>query len=248
MKTKIVSLLIFLLVAISAFAADMQKAADYYSQGEYQNAIDEYESILASGKESATLYYNMGNSYFRLGQNSKAILNYERALKLDPTDDDIRHNLEFAKEKCVDKIDAPEVMFIERWWSDVRNLASADCWSYTSILLFVIFIIAMFGYIFSRRMSLKKASFSVAVISLFFSIITVVLASQQSTIQTDKSAAIIFAPTVTIKSTPDASGTDLFILHEGTKVVIKEYVGSWAEIVTEDGNKGWIDVNSIVVI
>lgn len=240
--------IIMLLSATLMFAGDMQKASELYTQGDFQGAVDEYESILTSGQESATLYYNLGNSYFRLGQNTKAILSYERALKIDPTDDDIRHNLEFAKERTVDKIDVPEVMFLERWWGGVRNLASSDTWAYASIGIFALFIAALLGYIFAKSLGLKKASFSVAVVALFFSVVSLTLAAQQNKIQTDNSHAIILAQTVTIKSTPDASGTDLFILHEGTKVQIIEYVGSWAEITTEDGSKGWIDVNQIEVI
>ncbi len=244
--------LIILLLTLSApltlFGASMEKAAELYAQGEYELAINEYEDILASGSESATLYYNLGNSYFRAGQNTKAIINYERALKLDPTDADTRHNLEFAKERTVDKIDAPEVMFLDRWWADIRNIASDDTWAYASIGLFALFIAALLGYIFSRRVALRKTAFAVSVVSFVFALITYILAYQQNKIQEDNSYAIVFAPTVTIKSTPDTSGTDLFILHEGTKVRINEYVGSWVEISTEDGNKGWIDVNSIEII
>lgn len=248
MKLKSIFSLALAVVALSCHAGDMQKAAEYYSQGDYEQSVEEYESILASGMESSTLYYNLGNSYFRLGKMSKAIINYERALKVDPTNEDARHNLEFAKERTVDKIDEPEQMFITRWWGSVRNLASADVWSFSSIALFSLFVIGLLCYIFARRLSLRKCGFAVSVVALVFSAVTLVLAYQQNAIQADNSHAIIFAPTVTIKSTPDVSGTDLFILHEGTKVEILEYVGSWAEIMTEDGSKGWIDVNAIEII
>lgn len=246
---RIISIAVIMVASACAiFAADMPKASALYTTGDFQGAVDEYEAILAAGQESATLYYNLGNSYFRLGQNTKAILCYERALRLDPTDDDIRHNLDFAKERTIDKIDAPETMFLERWWSNLRNTASADGWGIASIAIFALFIAALLGYIFLRSTALRKASFSVAVVAFVVAILTFVLAYQQNGIQSDNSQAIIFAQTVTIKSTPDASGTDLFILHEGTKVKINEYVGSWVEIVTEDGNKGWMDVNQLEVI
>ncbi|MCQ2361098.1 MAG: tetratricopeptide repeat protein [Paludibacteraceae bacterium] len=248
MNKNIIILLILVSAPLTLFGASMESAAGLYAQGDFQGAVEEYETILSSGWESATLYYNLGNSYFRLGQNTKAILSYERALKIDPTDDDIRHNLVFAKERTVDKIDTPEAIFLERWWADIRNIASADTWSYASIGLFTLFIAALLGYIFMHSIGVRKASFSIAVVALFFCIITFSLAYQQNKIQSDNTHAIILAQTVTIKSTPDSSGTDLFILHEGTKVQINEYVGSWAEISTEDGSKGWIDVNQIEVI
>lgn len=235
-------------VAVSCYAGDMQKAAEYYNQGDFEQSVEEYESLLSSGMESSTLYYNLGNSYFRLGKVSKAIINYERALKVDPANEDARHNLEFAKERTVDKIDVPEQMFITRWWDSVRNLASADVWSYISIALFALFVISLLCYIFSTKLALRKSGFAISVVALLFSAVTLVLAYQQNAVQTDHTHAIIFSPTVTIKSTPDVSGTDLFILHEGTKVRIHEYVGSWAEIETEDGSKGWIDVNAIEII
>lgn len=248
MKLRNILFVLFATITSCVYAGDMHKASANYVAGDYSGAIEEYESVLAQGQESATLYYNLGNAYFRNGNNTKAILNYERALKLDPTDADIRHNLEFAKEKTVDKIDTPEVMFMERWWGSVRNIASADTWSYSSIGIFALFIAALLCYVLTGNIALKKASFSISIIALVFSILTCVLAYQQNAIQSDNTAAIVLSPTVTLKSTPDVSGTDLFILHEGTKVRIMEYVGSWIQIETEDGSKGWMNVNGVEVI
>lgn len=248
MKLRDIFILLFAVTFVNCFAGDMDKAAQYYSDADYDRCISEYESILASGMESSTLYYNLGNAYFRTGNMPKAILNYERSLKVDPTNQDARHNLEFAKEKIVDMIEVPQPMFISRWWSSVRNVASADVWSYISIALFSLLVISLLCYIFSKVLWFRKLGFAVAVVSLIFSAVTFTLAYQQNSIQTDNSHAIIFAPTVTIKSTPDVSGTDLFILHEGTKVKILQYVGSWAEIATEDGSIGWIDVNVVTII
>lgn len=241
-------LLILFSAPIMLFGASMENAAALYTSGDYDGCVKEYNEILDSGMESATLYYNLGNAHYRLGQNAQAILNYERALKLDPANADIKHNLEFAKERTIDKIDAPETIFLERWWNNILNLATADTWAYCSVSLFAIFIAALLCYIFSRTLWLRKSGFAIAVISLFFTIFTFVFAYQQNAVKENSSYAIIFAPTVTIKSTPDVSGTDLFILHEGTKVQIIEAAGTWVEIITEDGSKGWLDAKAIEII
>ncbi len=230
------------------FGASMEKAAEYYTQGDYDACIKEYNDILDGGMESATLYYNLGNAHYRLGQTAQAILNYERALRLDPSNADIKHNLEFAKEKTIDKIDAPETIFLERWWNNIINLATADVWAYCSVGLFALFIAALLCYIFSKALWLRKSGFAVAVMSLIFTVFTFIFAYQQNSSKENTAYAIIFAPTVTLKSTPDVSGTDLFILHEGTKVQIIEAAGTWVEIMTEDGSKGWLDANTIEII
>ncbi|MCQ2335834.1 MAG: tetratricopeptide repeat protein [Paludibacteraceae bacterium] len=244
---KLIILLTFF-APLALFGASMENAAALYTSGDYDGCVKEYNEILDGGMESATLYYNLGNAHFRLGQMAQAILNYERALKLDPANADIKHNLEFAKEKTIDKIDAPETIFLERWWNDIVNLATADVWAYWSVGLFALFIAALLCYIFSRTLWLRKSGFAIAVTSLFFTIITFVFAYQQNAVKENSSYAIIFAPTVTIKSTPDVSGTDLFILHEGTKVQVIEAAGSWVEIITEDGSKGWLNAEAIEII
>jgi tetratricopeptide (TPR) repeat protein len=251
MKTKIYSLFVALIVCLNVQAVgefNLDKADVAYTAGEFNNALEIYNSALEKGYESADLYYNVANCYFRKGELAASILNYERALKLDPSHDDAKHNLEFAQTRTVDKIDSLGTVFLVDWWNAIANMTSADAWAWIAISLFVVMLVALSLYIFVRKMWVRKVGFSVAIVALFFTIISILCAYTRYEVETSKSEAIVFSQTVTIKSSPDSSGNDLFILHEGTKVKIKSTLGEWVEISTLDGNSGWMPASAIEVI
>lgn len=251
MKNKIYSLFIALIVCLNVQAVgefNLDKADVAYTAGEFNNALEIYQSALDKGYESADLYYNVANCYFRKGELAASILNYERALKLDPSHDDAKHNLEFAQTRTVDKIDSLGTVFLVDWWNAIANITSADAWAWIAISLFVVLLVALSLYIFVRKMWVRKVGFSVAIVALFFTIISILCAYTRYEVETSKSEAIVFSQTVTIKSSPDSSGNDLFILHEGTKVKIKSTLGEWVEISTLDGNSGWMPASAIEVI
>ena len=251
MKNKIYSLIISLIFCLNVQAVgffNFEKAEEAYTAGEYETALSIYNSALEMGYESADLYYNVANCHYRKGELAASILNYERALKLDPSHEDAKHNLAFAAAKTVDNINVIGNIFLVNWWNAICNIASADTWAMVSIVLFVITLVALSFYIFSRKIWVRKFGFSVSIIALFFTIISLFSANTRYNVETSKSQAIVFAQTVTIKSSPDSSANDLFILHEGTKVNIKSTLGEWVEISTLDGNSGWMPANSIEVI
>lgn len=251
MKTKIYSLFIALIVCLNVQAVgefNLDKADEAYTAGSYDTALEIYNSALDKGYESADLYYNVANCYFRKGELAASILNYERALKLDPSHDDAKHNLEFAESRTVDKIDSLGSVFLVDWWNAIANITSADAWAWIAISLFVVLLVSLSLYIFVRKMWVRKVGFSVAIVALFFTIISILCAYTRYEVETSKSEAIVFSQTVTIKSSPDSSGNDLFILHEGTKVNIKSTLGEWVEISTSDGNSGWMPASAIEVI
>ena len=251
MKTKIYSLFIALIVCLNVQAVgefNLDKADEAYTAGSYDTALEIYTSALDKGYESADLYYNVANCYFRKGELAASILNYERALKLDPSHDDAKHNLEFAESRTVDKIDSLGSVFLVDWWNAIANITSADAWAWIAISLFVVLLVSLSLYIFVRKMWVRKVGFSVAIVALFFTIISILCAYTRYEVETSKSEAIVFSQTVTIKSSPDSSGNDLFILHEGTKVNIKSTLGEWVEISTSDGNSGWMPASAIEVI
>ncbi len=245
---KLLLILSVLMFSGTVLADDFDTANSYFANGEYENAIQLYDSIQQSGVESPELYYNLGNAYFRIGELAFAILNFERALKLDPYNADIEHNLEFARARTVDKIDVAGEMLISKWWKSARNIASSDVWAYTAVGLFIFMLICLSLYIFTHPLWLRKIGFSLAVISLFLCAISLTFSEQQKNFLQSTNQAIIFSPTVTVKSTPDNSGTDLFILHEGTKVKVGDRVGSWVEITLQDGNSGWLPFKSVQII
>lgn len=249
MKKKIYILITcFWAMVLTLHAQTMNQADSLYMAGQYEHATQLYQSLIDEGVHSADLYYNAGNAYYRQNKLADAIICYERALRLDATHADAKHNLAFAQSRTVDKIDAVGTIFLVDWWRACYRLATPDVWAYCSIALFVACLIAVAVFVFGKAIWLRKTGFSLALVALFFTIITALCASSRYREITDTSLAIIYVPTVTIKSSPDNSGTDLFILHEGTKVSIKSNLNGWLEVQTEDGNTGWLPSDAIVVL
>ena len=236
------------MLGFSSNAQTLEEATTAYSNGEFDKAAEIYESLLKANGESAEIYYNVGNCYYRLNKTAPAILNYERALLLNPGDRDIRTNLEIARLKAIDRIEPVDDFFLTEWSHSIQNLFSSNSWSYIGITCFIILIGCLVSFFFSRKILLKKCGFYVGIGMIVLCLSCNVFAYSQKKKLTNRNTAIVFIPTVTIKSTPDNSGTDLFLLHEGTKVTIKSKLGSWNEIETADGNIGWIKTEDLEVI
>ena len=227
---------------------DLQTAADAYSKGEFATAAEIYESTLKTDGESVNVYYNLGNCYYKMDKIAPAILSYERALLLNPGDKDTRFNLEIAKLQTVDKIEPIEQFFLTEWIQSLQSIFGTNTWSKIGIGSFILLISSLVLFFFSRKIMLKKLGFYTGIIWLIFTIISNCFAYNQKQKLLERNTAIVFAPTVTIKSSPDNSGNDLFILHEGTKVSIKSKLGDWCEIQIADGNVGWIKNSNIEII
>ncbi len=248
-----IRILIFLFLACISFSAIAQdavikEAEVAYTKEDYNTAIELYEGILENNGESAAIYYNLGNSYYKSGKIAQAILNYERALLLSPADADIRFNLQLAKQMIVDKIEPLGEFFLVKWYHSIQNIASADAWGRTGIVTFLVFLVCLAVFFFSKQRLFKQVGFYAGLFFLFVTIMSNVFGSAQKSELTNRSEAIVFAPTVTVKSSPDNSGTDLFVIHEGTKVSVKSTLGEWSEISLEDGNVGWMPSKDIVKI
>ncbi|MDR1380934.1 MAG: tetratricopeptide repeat protein [Tannerella sp.] len=237
-----------LYIHVSAQEADIKAAETAYASESYEQAIELYESVIKNYGDSFELYYNLGNAYYKTGKIARAILNYERALLIKPGDGDIRFNLEMARQQTVDKIEPLEEFFLNTWFRSVQNLISVDSWATAGIVCFVMFIFCLVLYFFSKWMRLKKLGFYLGLLLFAGVIFANIFAYNQKKELINRNGAIVFTPTVTVKSSPDNSGTDLFVLHEGTKVFIRSAVGDWIEIVFENGNVGWINKKDITVI
>lgn len=241
-------ILIFIMLAAQQIwaAAGKAEADQAYQANDYAKAIQLYEEILNTQGESADIYYNLGNSYYKEKNIAKAVLNYERALLLNPGDADIRFNLEMARAKSVDQITPTSEMFIVTWINALINTYSEKEWSVIGIAAFFLLLSGLLVYIFGNRIVIRKIGFIGAVIFLAVTIFANWFASEQKNELTERTGAVVMAPTITVKSTPDESGTDLFVIHEGTKVYIDDNsMESWKEIRLEDGKKGWLPANSI---
>ena len=219
-----------------------------YSRNGFTTAIQIYEMRLRTG-ESADIYYNLGNSYYKIGDIAKAILNYERALILKPANKDIRSNLEIARAKTVDKVtDVPELFFIT-WLKSITNSMGIQSWAIIAISFFLLFIVSIYFFFFSTKIVARKTFFILALFFLVFCVIANISAAFQRKVRLNRMNAIIISPSVTIRSTPNDNGTSLFILHEGRKVFIKDdSMKDWKEIQLEDGNVGWVKKNDLEVI
>ncbi len=236
------------LFPLSSHAVTKAEADSAYVRGQYQQAINDYEELLKQGA-SADLYYNLGNAYYRTENIPEAVLNYERALLLSPGDRDIRFNLQIARSKTFDKIVPESEMFFVTWYRSLVSMMSVDGWARTALVALALTIILLLVYLFSEKIWLRKTGFFGGVALLVLFVVANIFAWQQKQELLHRKGAIIFAPAVTVKSTPAANGTDLFILHEGTKVDITDgSMKDWKEIRIADGKEGWIESKHIRVI
>ena len=247
-KIFILLLLQIVTFGLKAQDTDLQSAAEAYSKGKYAKAAELYENELKTSGESAVVYYNIGNCYYKMDKIALAILNYERALLLNPGDNDTRFNLEIAKFRTVDRIDPLDKFFLSKWIESLQNIYGTDTWSKIAVVAFLLLIVSLVLFFFSRKIILKKSGFYTGIVWLVIIIAANCFAYQQKQKLVERNYAIVFASTVTIKSSPDSSGNDLFILHEGTKVQIKSKLGEWSEIQIADGHVGWINNKDIEVI
>jgi tetratricopeptide (TPR) repeat protein len=225
-----------------------KEAAALYVHHSYGSAARIYEYMISRYGYSDKLYYNLGNTYYKSKNYAPAILNYERALRLNPGDQDSRFNLEMCRTRIVDKINPVGVIIFTHWYQSLGNTFDSNTWGLFSIVLFLLFIASLFGFFFAKVTWLKKSSFFVGILSICVSVLSLVYSGQQrnSIVYPDK--AIVFASTINVKSSPDQSGTDLFILHEGSKVTVLSSLGTWSEIELEDGSVGWLETKNIQII
>ena len=255
MKTKryILILLIFSVFVRVSVSQDTNKdkfyqGVTYFTAGSYDKALQVWTDIYKTGYRSANLDYNIGNAYFKVNNIPYAILYYERAYLLKPADENINYNLQVAKTLNVDRFqEIPELFFI-KWYNFVSLSLATDTWARISIITFVIFLLFLSLYIYSSHHRNKVLGFWLALFFIFMSLSTLAFTIRNKSLVYDSHKAIITSPLISGKSSPDQSGNDLFVLHEGTKVTVEDEVGEWLEIRLSDGNKGWVPVNSLIII
>jgi tetratricopeptide (TPR) repeat protein len=245
-------LLLLFAAAFSSFAgsgnATIDSANAAYARTDFEKAAKLYEEVLSSGSEAAEVYYNLGNAYFKLNQVGPAILNYEKARKLAPGDEDIEHNLELASQRAVDKIEAVPQLFIEEWKTGLRSAFTEKGWSWLTITGFCLVLLATAFVIAGRTVRQRQYAFLTGLLFLICTVISFVLARQQYDAIAHESDAIVMTATVTVKGSPADNGTKLFVIHEGAKVHIEDTEGSWVEIKLANGNVGWIPASALAFI
>ena len=243
-------LLLMLLIASSIASASevddvMTKANKFYRNGAYKNAIEEYQKLVDEGYEGASLFYNLGNSYYRVGKIGYAILYYEKALKLSPSDEDVKHNIAFAGLSTIDRIQPLPEFFLFEWWESLLNLFPVNGWAYVVFFFYLLLLIIIGSYFFARSIKQQKAIFLSGIITLFVLALTVSLLIVKINRVEKVKSGVIVEHAVTVKSSPDPKSTDAFVIHEGLKVNLEDHLDNWIKIRLADGKIGWIE-NSYV--
>lgn len=235
-----ISLMPRLVVAQESYDTWFEQANVAYNEGNYESALELYNNIVASEQESVPLFFNMGNTYYKMGTYPMAIYYYEKALKLDPSNADIKTNLEIANLAIADKIDPIPQSFIAKGWNNVKDMFSSDSWATVSIFCFALLLVALFLFLRARHMSLRKAGFFVGILALLVFIFSFIFSMEKRNDVKVHNQAIIITPAVTVKSSPNENSVDLFVLHEGTKVVLLDEADGWNKVRIANGSEGWL--------
>jgi len=249
------SLLLLFFIANSPLAKAQQspdevfeQANSYYKEAYYDSAFTLYSILIEGGYESAELYYNCGNSAFKLKLIPDAIWNYEKALLLKPGDNDITHNLEIVTLLIKDKIEVIPVFFLKEWASALISIFDTDTWSVIALTLLWICLAMFVLMMLSKRAMYKKNYFLMGIIvfSMFLAFHYFAYSSHENRV--NNQFAIVFSPSVTVKSEPGIKATDLFVIHEGIKVQLIDKEDNWIQVKLSDGKQGWINISTVKFI
>lgn len=224
------------------------EANNSYSKADYQSALEGFLKIEKSGYVSSALFYNLGNTYFKMKEIGRSILYYERALKLDPSDKDVINNLQLAREFSLDKVEEIPDFILKTWVKEINYSLSSDTWAYLSIISMVLLALLILMFRYGPTPKARKSSFFGAMASILLIFFSVYFSWSQKHSYFKKDTAIVMKPVSTVKSSPDNSGNTLFILHEGTKLSLIEEIGQWKRVELTDGRQGWINSLDIEVI
>jgi len=223
----------------------IQQANEAYQANQFENAIALYAKVIDFQYESAVLYYNLGNAYFKSGDNARALLWLERAHRLDPNNEDIIHNISFVQQKLIDKIEHLPELFIVKLWNNTSSFLTGNQWAILSIVACSLFALCLLIILLIRISWIRSISIFIAVFALFFTVLSVIFAKKESTRYIQNPQGIIMGYVVNVKSTPNEKGSDLFVIHSGLKVGITDQLNEWVEIRLPNGEKGWIQAIQI---
>ncbi|MCW8822564.1 MAG: tetratricopeptide repeat protein, partial [Ignavibacteriaceae bacterium] len=225
-QTLFVLFIIFFSINNLSFARDvnssMQQAGENYRNAEYDKAINIYEQLISEGYKGTSLYYNLANSYYRIGKLGYAILNYERALKISPSDEDVKHNLAFANLSTVDRIQPLPTFFLFEWWETVLASLSVNGWTYAAFIFYLVLLLLIILYFFARTIFQQKIILfsglgTLIVLVLIVSLLVVKINREQTVI-----SGVIVDQSTTVKTSPDPNSTDAFVIHEGLKLNLED--------------------------
>ena len=218
----------------------MQQANEAYQLNQYEDAISLYLEVVDLQFESAILYYNLGNAYYKSGNPAQALLWYERALRLSPNNEDIVHNISFVQQKLIDKIEVLPELFIAKWWNSCSKLLTGNQWAIGSIVACALLVLCLLFILLIRISWLRSTSILIAILALIFTIFSIIFSKKETSRYVQHPEGIIMNQVVNVKSTPTEKSSDLFVIHSGLKVSITDQLNEWVEIRLPNGEKGWI--------
>lgn len=216
------------------------KGNELYKNKKYEQAIQTYLSIYEKGETSAALCLNIGNCYYKLNEFGKSILWYERAKRLAPNDEDIDFNLEVTRLKIADKATRLPSIFLVNWGNNFLHIFSATAWGIVSLIVFLLFLISLSFFLFSKTVFNRAISFYLSAFVFFLFGVSLIAAYIQRNSELSTHKLIVMQPSCNVKSSPDENSTLLFVIHEGTSVTKTDQVGEWIEVEIENNTKGWI--------
>ena len=245
--------LLLVVPGINSFASDADSlwtaGVNAYTEADYQSAIQSWNSLQAQGLESVELYYNLGNAYFKDGNIARAILWWERASKLDPSDRDVRHNLEFARAQTQDRIDTVPEFFLRTWFRKLSFAMGSNAWAVLSLIMFALALGMLLLFLLGHGSASRRTGFfcSIAAALLFVACLSFALVQKRQAQSHD--GAVVILPVASAKSAPSDDGsTSLFVLHEGTAVKIVDQVAGYTLVELSDGRQGWMEARSLEII
>ena len=225
------------------------KGVQAYTDGRWSECTESLKALESVGVVSPELYYNLGNAYFKSGDYPHAILYYERTLKISPSFEDARINLDFANSLIRDKIDAVPEFVLKSWARKVCYLMPSDFWALISIVLFAAALALFLVFRLGASRGLRRTGFYCSIVALILSASSFGMAQWQRNSYLKADGAIVMKPVASVKSSPSRdSSKDLFVLHEGTKVTVLDTVGEWKNISLSDGRQGWIEESDMEMI
>jgi tetratricopeptide (TPR) repeat protein len=216
------------------------EAGKLYTSGDFSGAAAIYRKLYDDGYRSSDLLYNTGNAFFKAGDNARAIIFYERARLAAPADEDINYNLQIARSRVTDKFETLPQIFLVRWFDFISLLTSTNTWAVISMALFIIALMSFLLFLTRARARGRLLSFWLAVAALVFSVLILFLSIRNNTLVNHNSNAVITCSIVTGRSAPGDTGSELFVIHSGTKVTVEEELGDYCDVLLPDGNKGWV--------
>ena len=233
-------LILFFLNAQSQVEVVFDEGNALYNQGNYTEAIEKYTSIINNGSESAELYYNLGNAYYKINDIANSIFYFEKSLLLDPNNNETKNNLSFSQNMTLDRIETVPVNQVSKFISKFTNLFDYNTWFLISIIFEFLSLIVFSLYLFNKNSDTKKRYFSIGSIFLFCFIIFLILGINSKSEYEKNNPAILFDNRISFKSEPNERSEELFLLNEGTKVNVLEKLNEWSLVELSNGSKGWI--------